>query len=247
MTQMTAKHPAHSDSETLTVALDAFSNLSADVDLALRIAANLRLRVRGVFIEEPSLLQAAALPCTSEIMTNSGTERDLSAARLQQSLRSTAQRIETYLATHAQQLGLAWSYEVIQGERLGLLQTPLSESRLLMFFGRVHHRPFPRRSAGALRDILLINGDSARLPQVIEALTPISGSHRLRINVLEKMPARELHAVLTPLSRLPSIDIDATPEPLKTHYDLILTTAPKKQDDWRKLLDMARGPVMVLP
>jgi nucleotide-binding universal stress UspA family protein len=100
--------------ERIVVPLDAASDCRLAIDTAARLAARVKLRLHGAFVEDEELLQAASLHFTRQ-STFGAAAAPFTRERMSEELRDAAQRARRDLAAAAERHQLAWSFEVLRG------------------------------------------------------------------------------------------------------------------------------------
>lgn len=105
---------ASTDRSRVVVALDAVDELSA-VRMAALLARNLQVELTALFVEDSSLLEAAALPFVREVVRHTGDSRDLRADRLLRALQRQAEQVRSSLEGCARESSLRCSFRVVRG------------------------------------------------------------------------------------------------------------------------------------
>jgi hypothetical protein len=104
--------------ERLVVQLDAASETQDAIDTAARLAAQAKVPLDGIFVEDEDLLGLANLPFACQTTLGAGTE-PLTLQHVECQLRVAAERTRQDLATAAKRHGVAWSFEVVRGSPVG--------------------------------------------------------------------------------------------------------------------------------
>lgn len=99
----------------ILVALDASSDSLAGLDAAVRLAADLRAEVLGVFVEESDLLRAGELPSSREVSLFGGEPRELDREELEREIRAMGRRARQALESAAERARVSWSFRVLRG------------------------------------------------------------------------------------------------------------------------------------
>ncbi len=99
----------------VVLAADVGSYSNTTLSLAVQMAASIKSRLRGVFIEDEDLMQVAGLPCTREISLTTALERPTSVAQMQRALRSVAEQFSQSLQQQAQARQIDWSFDYTRG------------------------------------------------------------------------------------------------------------------------------------
>lgn len=104
--------------ERVVVLLDAVSESRGAIETAARLAAEWRVPLHGVFIEDEELIALAALPFARQVTLCVGCE-PLTQENVGSQLRAAAERARAELAAEAERRHVEWSFEIVRG--------PLSE------------------------------------------------------------------------------------------------------------------------
>lgn len=107
--------------ERVVVPLDAVAESRTAIDTAARLAAQWRVPLHGVFIEDEELIALAALPFARQVTLCVGCE-PLTKENVDSQLRAAAERARQELAATAERHHVEWSFEILRG--------PLSEKTL---------------------------------------------------------------------------------------------------------------------
>ncbi|MEH6910761.1 MAG: hypothetical protein V7459_09235 [Oceanicoccus sp.] len=164
----------------VVLTVDSESYALTTVDLAVDMAASLKSRIQGLFIEDEDLVRAADLPFTREITFPSAQERTTDASMMRRSLRTMGAQFKQYLETRAQASQVQWSYDYIQGRNLkvGLVANP---NVIYTIMGQAiyrrpqsthHHRP---------RKLLLIENHSPHLYNALEVVVRSFGDEPVEV------------------------------------------------------------------
>lgn len=100
--------------ERVVVPLDAAAENRTAIDTAARLAAQWRVPLHGLFIEDEELLGLAALPFARQVTLGAGGER-LTTERVEAHLRAAAERARREVAAAAGRHGVTWSFAVARG------------------------------------------------------------------------------------------------------------------------------------
>lgn len=110
----------------IVLGLDAGTALR-DFEAAAALAARAGAELMGLFVEDPDLLQFAALPFAREIGGASAARRDLDVASVERALRALALDAERMLAGTAGRSEVRWSFRVARGVLLDVLLAAAAE------------------------------------------------------------------------------------------------------------------------
>jgi hypothetical protein len=155
--------------ESVLLTVDSESYALTTVDLAVDMAASLKSRIQGLFIEDEDLVRAADLPFTREITFPSAKDRTTDASIMQRSLRTMGAQFKQYLETRAQASQVQWSYDYVRGCNLkvGLVANP---NVIYTIVGQaIHHRPQSTHHHRS-RKILLVENHSPHLYNALEVV-----------------------------------------------------------------------------
>lgn len=168
--------------QRVVVACDAVCELTPAIETATRLAAHWHARLHGLFLEDPGLRQAAALPFVQQVTLSTGTPQSFELAEMEQAFRSISRRAERRLGEAAARLGLDWSFSV-GGEVL-----PGSGAETDFLVLQATARPFagqyrlPSRWSSllyrAMHPVLLLRGDPKAGHAVVLLFEPGSKAAR---------------------------------------------------------------------
>jgi hypothetical protein len=96
----------------IVVACDAVCAVGPAIETGAAIAAHWRASLHGLFVEDPALLQVAALPFTQQINLSQGISEALEPEHLERQLVALAGQARGWLETVARRRGLEWSFSV---------------------------------------------------------------------------------------------------------------------------------------
>jgi nucleotide-binding universal stress UspA family protein len=101
--------------QRILVALNASPQSQAALDAAIRLAAVFGGEVKGLFIEDETLLRTAQLPFAQEVRAYTAPPRRLNNQRMQRQMRHQAKHAEHALQYAAQQAEVEFDFETVQG------------------------------------------------------------------------------------------------------------------------------------
>jgi len=130
----------------IVVAIDASPASRAAAEAAIRLAAEARVEIEGVFIEDENLARFAALPFTRVVWALSGLSLDFGSAELQRAQRLQAARARTVLAEAAGSR-VSWRFRVARGPLARELMLAAGGADLISLGFAAGERP---RGAGSL-------------------------------------------------------------------------------------------------
>jgi nucleotide-binding universal stress UspA family protein len=128
----------------ILVALYASAHSLAALETAVRLAANLRAELTGLFVEDVNLLRLADLPFAREVRTLSATTHQLNSQRVAADMRTQAARAQRALLRAAEESQLPTSFRIVRGHVPSELLAAAGEADLLLL-GRTS-RPVTQRS-----------------------------------------------------------------------------------------------------
>jgi nucleotide-binding universal stress UspA family protein len=131
----------------IVVALDGSAASRSALDAASRLAAQLHVELRGLFVEDVNLLRLAELPSAPHLSLSSGSDMRLDTPSLQRQLRALAEEARQALETAAARLALSGSFSVARGSVTAELLAAASEGALLIL-GRAGHSLARRAGLG---------------------------------------------------------------------------------------------------
>lgn len=100
----------------ILVALDASQHSLAALQAAAELAAHLKAELAGLFVEDINLLRLAGLPFAREIHYPSAIVQQMESPRLERELKAQAAQARRALMTAAEQVRVAWSFQVVRGQ-----------------------------------------------------------------------------------------------------------------------------------
>lgn len=96
----------------IVIACDAVCELGPAIEAAAALAAHWRASLHGLFVEDPALLHAAALPFTQQVNLAQGISEALEPEHLERELVALAGQARRWLEDVAGRRGLEWSFSV---------------------------------------------------------------------------------------------------------------------------------------
>jgi nucleotide-binding universal stress UspA family protein len=179
--------PDSSRPRRILLTLDAIGDASAMIDLAVELAAALNAQLHSQFVEDIDLLRIAELPCTSEIMLSSASERPMDANSILRALQNLSAQSREYLNRIADQASVQWSFNIVRGRRI---ESGLDESEEydLTIIGPSGTRHAVRRINPRRKRILFIDGNPSEMRQAFELIEKLSLVSSIELTVLEQDP-----------------------------------------------------------
>jgi nucleotide-binding universal stress UspA family protein len=243
----------------ILVALDASPQSQAALDAAVRLAADFEAEVRGLFVEDETLLRAAQLPFAEEVRSYTAPPKRLDDRRMQRQLRYQAEYAERSLQHAAEQAEVAHDFEVVQGNVPRELLRAATEADLLVL-GKTSTASSRRRLGTTCQTVLA----NASTPVLVlrEAVAPqrpiltyYDGSDaaeaalRMAVQLSVRGGRRPLTVLLPPSDEA---ETDRLRDEVKARYgsaDVPLHVHPLTPAERRRLSAFARrnGGLVVLP
>jgi len=165
----------------VVVACDAVCEFGAAIERATQLAAHWHASLHGVFLEDPGLREAAALPFVRQLTLPTGTHQSFEVADVEELCRGLAGRARQALADAAGRLGLDFTFAVAEAETA---ETGLAEGDQDLLILQATARPFagelrlPSRWSRvpyrAARPVLLLRGDRSAGRAVVLLYDPAS-------------------------------------------------------------------------
>jgi nucleotide-binding universal stress UspA family protein len=164
---------ADSPLHRILVALNGSPHSQAALDAAVRLAADFEAAVKGLFIEDETLLRTAQLPFAKEVRAYTAPPRRLNDQRMQRQLRYQAQYAEHALQRAAEQAVVDYDFESIQGDVTRALLRAAAEVDLLVL-GKTS-KASSRRRLGSTSQAVLSEASSLVLVlrEAVPAQQPI--------------------------------------------------------------------------
>jgi nucleotide-binding universal stress UspA family protein len=100
----------------ILVALDASHPSLAALEAAVELAASMKAKLEGLYVEDINLLQAAGSPVAREVRFPFVSSTQLDPNRMTRQLRAQAKQAERALAAACQRREIEWSFRVVRGE-----------------------------------------------------------------------------------------------------------------------------------
>jgi len=159
----------------IIVGLDTSLAAREALQLAVRLAASVDARLKGVFVEDENLLGLADLPFAREI-SFSGEVRNIDPERMLRAIKAQAESARRVLARIASQAQVEWSFDIRRGRPLSVLaENMVRDDTLVIRSPGVASREIGRAVRAATRDaradVLLVSSgaglrSSLSLPQL---------------------------------------------------------------------------------
>ena len=110
-------NPGGNPLRRMMLALDALSCETALIEAAALIAAKLEAELDALFVEDDDVYRVADLPITREISLSSAREREISASRVEQTLRGLSREAERRFGAATQRSRVKGHFHVTRARR----------------------------------------------------------------------------------------------------------------------------------
>ncbi|MEN6541745.1 hypothetical protein [Parvibaculum sp.] len=121
----------HKTLNRVVVGLDTHSVAREALSLAVRLAASVDARLKGIFVEDENLLSLCGLPFAREISL-SGEVRQIEHGRMLRDMRAQAETARRVLQRVASEAHVDWSFDIARGRPLTSLATFASSGDTLV-------------------------------------------------------------------------------------------------------------------
>lgn len=205
---MTELNPSERAIRQILIALDASPHSRAALEMAVQLATAFEANLKGLFIKDENLLQAAQLPFAQEVRSHSLPPKRLDDTRVERQLRYQAQRAEALLEDRTEQVEVSYDFEVVEGHVTEEL-LHASEDADLLAVGKTSTRSSRRRLGTTSRTLLseasapvLVLREPVGQPQPL--ITYYDGSDaaasalEMAVQVATRPPNRPLKVFLPP-------------------------------------------------
>lgn len=196
--------------ERVVLVLDAAAESGAAISAAVRLAADAKTPLHGVFVEDEDLLRLAALPVARQLI-HGGATASLTTEEIELQLRAAAFRVRRDLLIATQARAVAFSFEVVRGSAesilsaasdrdvvvAGALARPVAgqfrvESRWLTALERVPGRVLLTRESQDRRGaVVLLRERSAGSARLLQAAARIAELRGAPLTVISPPPLAE--------------------------------------------------------
>jgi nucleotide-binding universal stress UspA family protein len=102
--------------QRILVALDASTSSLAALQASAGLAAALQAELVGLFVEDVNLIRFSALPFAQELRWPAARRQKLDEQQMEHQLRLRASQAKRALAAAADQLEVAWTFNVVRGQ-----------------------------------------------------------------------------------------------------------------------------------
>jgi hypothetical protein len=116
----------------VVVALESACENLAALERAARLAQRTKAELHAIFLEDPRLFAAAALPFTRYVCLASGVCSPLETSKIERDLRAMASRSRRRVEKLADSFNIACSFETVRGDRSAALDNAGCDDLLVM-------------------------------------------------------------------------------------------------------------------
>lgn len=116
----------------VVVALESACENLAALERAARLAQRTHAALHAIFLEDPRLFEAAALPFTRYVCLASGTRSPLESSQIEQDLYAMAARARRRVQDLARRFDISCSFEAVRGDRSAALDNAGCDDLLVM-------------------------------------------------------------------------------------------------------------------
>lgn len=116
----------------VVVALESACENLAALERAAHLARRTKAELHAIFLEDPRLFEAAALPFTRYVCLASGTCSPLESSKVEQDLHAMAARARRRIQDLARRFGITCSFEAVRGDRSAALDNAGCDDLLVM-------------------------------------------------------------------------------------------------------------------
>lgn len=116
----------------VVVALESACENLAALERAARLAQRTKAKLHAIFLEDPRLFEAAALPFTRYVCLASGTCSRLETSTIEQDLHAMAARSRRRLEELAGRFNISCSFEAVRGDRSAAMDNAGCDDLLVM-------------------------------------------------------------------------------------------------------------------
>lgn len=119
--------------EQILVIFDTHHCSHVSLQSIINLASSLKAAIRGLYVEDANVLNAANLPFSREVTLQTAKVRETSASSMERELRAYADRVRDLLQQHATTARVTSSFSIIRGPRLATIIKESREARLVVF------------------------------------------------------------------------------------------------------------------
>jgi hypothetical protein len=180
------------------VALDTVSRRPELLEPAVALAALLGAELDALFVEDETLLRAAGLRSSREIVLVSATERKTSAAEMARALRRLAAALQAQIEAMAAEAGIIHRFEIVRGRCHRAVYEARASSDVIVT-GRLDVAWPPHTPIRVLRLLLAASGAAAR---ALDVTVGLAGRYRADVElVVPQTQEAELGETLAALAQ----------------------------------------------
>jgi len=204
--------PLEDDQEAVLLRVDSHSISVVTIDLAVAMAASVKTRLHGLFVEDEDLLRAASLPFTREISFTTAKEQPTDFEQMQRSLQAMAIQFKEALQKAAKASKIPCSFDYVSG-RLPDLEQGNRDCTYTIVAQRSSSL-VSSQNARSIRRVLLIEDHSTHLIHALSVVLRRFYQQRVEVTVVaaegnEQGPELDLHSVVNSLeSRVSLVELE---------------------------------------
>jgi nucleotide-binding universal stress UspA family protein len=116
----------------ILVALDASHPSLAALEAAVELAASMKAKLEGLYVEDVNLLQAAGSPAAREVRFPFVSSAQLNPSRMTRQLRAQAKQAQRALAAACERREVEWTFRVVRGEVSHEVMSAAQEADMLI-------------------------------------------------------------------------------------------------------------------
>jgi nucleotide-binding universal stress UspA family protein len=179
----------------VVVALESACENLAALERAARLAQRTKAQLHAIFLEDPRLFEAAALPFTRYVCLASGTCNPLETNKIERDLHAMAERSRRRLKELADRFNISCSFEAVRGDRSAAMDNAGCDDLLVMDSttrGLGHYLTLPSDwskavtncgrsclllapSGAAARNVLILHDGSSAADRALAAARALDG------------------------------------------------------------------------
>lgn len=237
------------------LAADVGSYSVSTISLAVQLAASMKSRLRGLFIEDEDLLQMTGLPITREISLTTARERPTDVDAMQRSMRAVARQFEQALKQEAGALQISWSFDYVRGRVRDLGLHHAGDVTYMILGQPVSHRLRSHPQRAPCR-ILLVANRSPHQKHALDVVLERFSHEKVEVTLVDHEVGSELAADLARLQqagngklRLKRVDRQQLFEQLArlgSGFDYAIISRHEKPEFLRAILKTLSCPVILV-
>jgi len=182
------------------LAADVGSYSVTTIGLAVHMAASMKSRLRGVFIEDEDLLLVSGLPITREISLTTASASATDVDTMQRSMRAVARQFEEALKREAGASQIGWSFDRVRGRVRDLGMEQDIDAAYVILGQSVSHR-LRSHSRRAPCRILLVANRSPHQKRALEVVLERFKHEKVELTLVDDKADSDLAASLIQLQQ----------------------------------------------